>query len=222
MPLEVDLVRGLRYLVLTSIISGFTFFVARLESITGPRWWQRSVTAGAVVVVGFLTLQLYQVTDSLNPVKSLLTRGIDTSAVDKERIALAQAIAATPPGAVILPSSLPSTSSADFIETRYYARRSLAHAWKDGNVLSYANQKRLKQWSVTRDWLGKAHREKHPREKLARLINIARARGAGYLLVNAHVHEPERSDMPVTPLFIGSRASLLRIDVGPVPLDPDG
>ncbi|OQB56743.1 MAG: hypothetical protein BWX98_01732 [Candidatus Aminicenantes bacterium ADurb.Bin147] len=189
-PLEIDLIRSLRYLFPLLLLTAFFLFAAMRTAAADIkrarlRPWLRAgavLLAAGVMLAWMARCRLIENPEFRQTARCLESGRIigpfpDEDRLDR-RIGLLQALRSlTPPGSRIL------CSRVEDLAVRYFSLRPLAFAHKDGGALSYANHEELLTW--WRRWQGfaRVRRIKDRGLYLEALAAYAREIRADYLIV---------------------------------------
>ncbi|MDO8560386.1 MAG: hypothetical protein Q7S23_05170, partial [bacterium] len=206
-PVEVDLVRGIRYFVPIMLLFCLWPLVERSKQFeTSPIWVPRFGIASA----GFLLVLLWVV---LHP-PVLALRGMNCwlhgrlVCMEKDWPAAIDALGAVqrkiPPNATILPVALS-------LEIRYVALRSVLFSGKDGGLLSYVDHDRLAEWHRQLVVMEEAAAEVHLNDRLRRYVEVGNKLKAQYLLVDFPVQQSDTAMMDVELLWQNSVYSLVKL-----------
>lgn len=177
-PVETDLIRNIRYLVPLMLLACLWPVVA---------YWQRLSRGGAVVVMVVATVGVLGWGKVNRPQDFVLLapenwlRGLVGEAylARSERFQMLEAVRRhTPPGAAVFPSG-----GFDPQSLRYYALRPVAHCFKNGGPLAYANHAHLLRWYERDQALREIGGVADVRERVARLVDFAGRVGAAYAIV---------------------------------------
>lgn len=200
LPLEVDLVRGIRYFVPLMLLLCL-WPLAEIDRRSGRARAGLGLRIGvcalglALVVVWARLPQPYYARWQ-DPVRSAIDcwRGGQLTCPPGHGLYAADAIQAvereTPPGSRILPMVLG-------VQIRYMARRPVVYDEKDRGVLAYANHRKLLEWLAVRRRVEAILRTKGPDLQFYGLISLARELEAEYVLVKTEFaggHSPVARD----------------------------
>lgn len=183
-PIQIDLVRGLRYLVPIALLLclwPLAVLERRLERSPGSRVAPRSIP-----LLGLALAALWIGAHPVEPVRTALSCwSLGRFACAPPGWAVeAEAVEAvgreTPPGARILPSYL-----APSLALRYRAQRPVVHCYKDLGVFLYANHARLVAWFQTYKKMMAALARETPSQRFRAHAYLARELGADYALVDS-------------------------------------
>jgi hypothetical protein len=179
-PLAIDLVRGLRYLIPISLLFCLWALWEIYQVVSRPGL-KRVVLGVSVAMLIFWSgthyQQIYLVRDGLNCLRQIkLVCGVPT-----DESQLMEAIKTkTEPGSPIMVAS----GDREWLAIRYYAERPLVYTWRDGGGLFYANELQLVRWLTIRDRLDIVNFENDLTERLDQLIALARDLKAEYLVTD--------------------------------------
>lgn len=211
LPLQVDLIRGLRYVFpLLLAFALYLFWILNEHPAIKEKFFRFPVRR-ATLLLGFVFCLNWIVK---HPVHSFTTAVECWSSrhfycpLDKNELSKIEVLDAiknkTNEDAVILPSSLP-------LETRYYALRSVAFAYKDGGILGYSNPDGLLEWYAVSQIYQDIMAESDLDARTGEFIELARNLDADYVLVDWKVNQKllEKSNSDV--IFQNKRFSLLSV-----------
>lgn len=214
LPVQISLVRGVRFLVPLSYLTGLLGLHATVAKTTGSA--RRAGNAIAAVLVVALAARLWDLAPDkigrvpINGARIVLGRIGLRDRVPPSRHYLLESQQAlrelTPKGATVLPVGLnPQT-------VRYTALRPVPYCRKDGGVLAYTNPQKLMLWHDRWTRMEAIEELEPGTEKADRLLAFARYVGAEYLLVRIRtVFGRELPDRPEI-LWENRAYALLRVD----------
>ncbi len=200
-PLEIDFIRGIRYIVPVALIF-FLWALAAIFRNIKKSWW---------VVLMSITLVLnYAVKNTFsqvrtNEVLARLYRG-EIFLIQKREQEIIDALNAicrlTPAGSRILPMDLG-------LQIRYYAMRPVVYDWKDGGALSYTNHEGLLAWYEKNRQINSLRDIDDHQEKLKRLTYFGKEWGADYLLIDFKITPSDVKSLNMKLIYLGSKYALL-------------
>jgi len=197
-PIQIDLVRGLRFFVPLSIIL-LVWGLARLaEARQAYRPWIVALLC-LVVLAGFGEFLSKSTRDQRSG------HLLSFSPEKREVLDMLNAVMDhVPQGAAILPVGF------DPLPVRYYALRPVVHAWKDAGHLGMTNPARLTAWRDTELRLQEI-KNMEPGERLPAFLDLAGSLEAGYLLLDRSLFDnSEPLKQPVE--FQNAHYILLRVE----------
>lgn len=183
-PVEIDLIRGLRYLPPLLQLTAFWGAAELLRLVAGNRKWVFAVAA---------TLGLFVMVGSKPTLAPGLIRGYQFARGEpapqpsSRQTVMALVTELTPPGAKLL-----ANSDADALPLRFAARRPVVYAFKDGGMLGYSNHEALVRWYERNQAVSSI---KHlPRaRRLKEFVKLGRKYGANFLLYAGRGSAPHAS-----------------------------
>lgn len=211
-PVQIDLVRGLRYIVPILLL----FCLWPLVEIAKKHKHQRIVALTGVFLVAIWAYQPQPygwqtiIGDALNCWKqgSFVCMPIDYS----ETLGTLEAIKQlTPPNSRILP--LGEIAQQYSLAIRYYALRPVVYSFKDGGALGYANHDEFIKWYQKYQVVKLVEEEQEPEAKIKKIIELSRKLGAQYCLTNSTIQSvlnlySEKIDL----IYTNSQIVLLKLN----------
>lgn len=203
LPLEVDLVRGYRYVFPLALLFCF-WALARLQTAAPPAGAGKLIPIiGIIGVLGFFTLTNRLEAGSFSGIparikeKALLPheRGREITDMVKAVRRL------TPPGSSVFSETLN-------LPIRYYSLRAAAFSPKDGGPLCYSDSEACIRWYKAWRRLEELEKIKAPGERLAGTEALARELRADYLLVE---YAPEECAAGLEPVHSNRYYSLFKL-----------
>ena len=203
LPLEVDLIRGLRYVVPLLLIVGVWAFAVLGRSPGRVRW---AALLALPLAAGWMA------SGSGGPLDLYRSRGERRRTGRRLADALRAVRLLTPPGATILPS-------ANGLAVRYEGLRPVLFCEKDENVLIYARQQELPAFLAKRDEVNALRKAGSP---LSGWVALARRWNADFLLVETPNTGVENWRRDADLVWLNSSYSLFRLYRTPAATEPDG
>lgn len=148
-PLQTELVRGIRYLIPLMLVTCVYFF-NELERRLKPRWAGVAVwVVGIVLAAGWIGVYPPDV-EAIQKEARCITQGQWVCAQQTPQQQLIQALRTqTPIGSRIYTSEGNNTFDDYGLMVRYMAERPLVYSFKDRGLLVYSNDQALKSWLDT-------------------------------------------------------------------------
>lgn len=221
LPLQVDLVRGLRYLfpvLLIFVIWGFWGLVSDQKLPKNIEWLplNRLVLIFSLIW-GINWLGQHPIPYFGAAVNCWVNGEVYCPATnyEQDKIAVLDAIQEqTPPGSSILPSSIG-------LEIRYYSLRSVVFNYKDGGILGYGNPQGLLDWYSNELQFQAIIGEEDLAIRTEQFIDMARSLDADYALINWQVIPEVIDNNDATIIYKNKSFALIKLpkDVSlPVPI----
>jgi hypothetical protein len=209
-PIEVDLVRSLRYTVPIMLLFCLWPLVEISKKLESPRGrW-------VIAVVGALLVSVWTYSHQPKPALKALScweRGKIVCPGEDEADQRIQALDAirrlTPPGSHILPAE--RDESPRWLSIRYYALRPLVYSYKDGGFLAYTNHVELIRWYEKDTRMAAVSEEQDDEAKLEELVTLSREWGAQYLLADFGVDPTFASSLNVDVIYTNDRYTLILV-----------
>jgi hypothetical protein len=184
-PLETELVRGIRYFVPILII----FVIWAMSELSGR--WKNKVAVNTTFAMGILLLGTWTFNYHL-PVEYIknaavcLKSGHLVCPVSSDESELVREIGRiTPPGSSLFTSFSNTNKMAWSLDIRYLAKRSLVYSWKDRGILTFSNTQALGQWSVIKDEINSVELGKYSEvERFSMYLELAERLHADYMVLD--------------------------------------
>lgn len=211
-PLQIDLIRGIRYLIplamifiLWALASIHRYFTKRWAKLNSRIVAHLSWVLGIFLVAIWMFFHPHPLDVALYPFQCLSQRTLFCPVITPEMEMIEAIRVLTPEAEAKL-----LIEEGDSIElaVRYIALRSLVFAYKDQGSLGYANHEELLRWSQIRSELESIRSEQDRDFRFTRFIDLARSLGATHLVVRS---TPASLSDDVELLFSNSYGSLLLI-----------
>ena len=190
-PLEVDLIRGLRYAIPLVLLSCFYFLLRIHDGHIKLRGNKEIPFRPLVTIIGIIIFILWATRYNLFENQAFvqtancwgegqLTCDVPDEELVDQRINVLNAIKElTPQDAGIL-----GTDFSD-LAIRYYTQRSLIYSYKDGGAFIYANHKNLMQWYEQFELMNEIEKSKQDRGLfLEGLIDFAQLNQGDFILLH--------------------------------------
>ena len=204
MPLEIDLVRGIRYVVPLMLL-GLLWPLATW-SARGPRSRRAARVVGLAVVVGWLA---WHPIETVKGPAECLVWGRSVCPVPpkwEETIGTIEAVRDNvPEGGRVFSLFKPN-------QVRYAAWRPVVYAYKDGGALLYNNLERFLSWGSQKERVNRALSIEDMDRRLEALIDVARRLRAGYLLVEDEDIGPSGIPVGLRVLWRNPGATLVALE----------
>ena len=211
LPLETELMRGLRYFVpfmLLFCIWPLSELSQRLKSRAASVAMLALGLAFAVFWVGTYQPDFDKMAQAL----TCLGQGKLVCYTDAQVTQEIQAIKTdVPPGAPIFAYTTGGPSFSYSLEIRYAAERPLVYSFKDRGLLGYSNQAALLEWNAVNQSLEAIEKIPVQADRLEPLITFARGLKAQYLLVDFKVSQAAIDQDHLTPVYSDDQSTLLDI-----------
>jgi hypothetical protein len=203
-PVEVDLIRGVRYIVPLMILISLWTLNMISKNIS------KSITVhiiGLALLVGLIFANGFSLGDRSISLRNWNKEDLFTpQPIDQETVAVLDSISrSTPPGARILATSLT-------LEIRYYCLRPVIYSWKDGGILAYANYEGLLDWYDRTLKYNTIMSNGGAENKIKGLLSFAEEYGADYVLIDFDVPSSQLRSLPLLPIYSGRYFKLFRIE----------
>ena len=208
LPLQVDLVRGIRYLIPLMLIFCLWPFAELDQKFSDSRQMRRVLAiAGAVLVVSWGVVHPYTPARLFLYYQHCLHQGklVCFQPGHAEKVDVLEAVRTlTGEQARLLVEEDPLT-------VRYYALRPVVYAPKDGGILAYSNPSKLLTWYDQTLAIQSIENLANPEERLLAFIDFARHHDAQYILLTERT--ANQTNPPGTATIYANNAyTLLKID----------
>lgn len=189
-PVEIDLVRNIRYLIpLMHLFCIWPLALISNRLLKSGFSLSRYAALGVTAVCGFLLLHCSFPADWAfidNTVRSWRAGNLIPPTPERwqYQVQVFKDIKrVVPEGAPILPVGEREINP---LAIRFYAKRPVVHARKDGGVFSYSSYNKLLQWRVHEEQLAEIEKISDLKLRTTKLAAFSRKLGAKYLIVNYH------------------------------------
>jgi len=205
-PLELDLIRGIRYIIPILLLFCLWPLVEIGKKIKAERLM-------AAIGALFVTIWVYQHPPTL-AIEALACwkRGefVCMPAEYSATIKGLEAIKQTPPNSRILPlGQIPQHYS---LAIRYYALRPVVYSYKDGNVFGYANHAGFLRWYHQLKEVKAVEAYPNTSDKPRQIVNLSKQLGAQYCLTEPSINSTLNSSLKQVDIaFSNPVFTLLRI-----------
>ncbi len=211
LPLETELMRGLRYFVpfmLLFCIWPLSELSQRLKSRAAPL----VLLALGVVFAGYWVITYQPDFDKMAQALTCMSHGKLVCYTDDQVTQEIQAIKTfVPPGDPIFAYTTGGPSFSYSLEIRYAAERPLVYSFKDRGLLGYANQAALLEWQATNQSLEAIEKIPGQENRLEPLIKFAQGLKAQYLLVDFNVSQDVIDRYHLSRVYGDDQSTLLDI-----------
>lgn len=195
-PVQLDLVRGLRYVVPILLL----LCLWSLVEIAKKYGNQRIVaTLGALLVI----LWAYQPTPDFLRVSSIISELLQCwrqgslvcmNFADSQSLEALETISRlTPPSSGILP--LGEIAQSYSLAIRYYALRPVVYSYKDAGVLGYANHAEFIEWYQKTQKMKEIEKEKNSQVQIQEVRKLSQELGSQYCLIDNSLSLISNSDL---------------------------
>ncbi len=210
-PLQTELMRGMRYLVPFLFIFWFYPFAELSRRLSAAGLRRAVFAAGTLLTLGWLLVNPPQPFVYSSAVLNCWRSGrlICPSHMDQSAV-LNYIREETPQGSTF---AVFLTNRWSGLEVRYLGLRPMVYAYKDKGLLVYTNVESLQEWySFERRENDIYSPRKTPTldEKRARIVEFARAAGADYILTNFPFPAEVQSQLNVTAVYQNGAYSILK------------
>lgn len=217
LPLETELLRGIRYLVpimLILCIWPLSELNQRLKNRTAAL-----VFAAAGLLFTGLWVNSYQPDfDKIGQAIGCLEQGKLVCITNDEQTNLMQAIIKdVPPGAPIFAYTSGGPSLSYSLEIRYVTERPLVYTFKDRGLLGYANHTELLNWLATNQTLQSIEEKNDKPDRVEPLVWFARGLNAQYLLLDFPASQDRLDRLHLTAVYRDSVSTLIYLGTGKPP-----
>jgi hypothetical protein len=215
-PLQTELMRGMRYLVLFLFIFWFYPFAELTRRSRHVHATRAAFAIGTLLTLGWLTLNPPQPFLQVSPVFNCWERGRFICPTNTDHAdALTYIREQTPEGSKFTVFLANRWSG---IEVRYLGLRPMVYAFKDRGQLLYTNPDVLQQWYSYQELENDIFsRRKSPtlEEKCTRIVEFARHAGADYILTNFECPPALQLQLHVSAAYQNSTYSVLKSNAIP-------
>jgi hypothetical protein len=184
-PLETEMVRGIRYFVPILVI--FTVWaMAELSARWKPRAAAHATLAVGILLLGTWSFNYHLPSGYINGAVACLKSGHLVCPIQSDENDLIQEITRiTPPGSSIFTSFSNTNKMAWSMDIRYLANRSLAYTWKDRGILTFTNAQAMEQWSYINDAINAIESGEFSNlERFSMYLDLAERQHADYLVID--------------------------------------
>lgn len=214
LPIETELLRGIRYLVPIMLILCL-WPLSELNQRLKNRMVALAFAAAGLIFTG-LWVNAYQPDfDKIGQAIGCLGQGKLVCITNDEQTALMQAIIKNvPQNAPIFAYTSGGPSLSYSLEIRYAAERPLVYTFKDRGLLGYANHAELLNWLGTNQILQSIEEKNDKPDRVEPLVWFARGLNAQYLLLDFAANQSRLNELNLTAVYRDADSTLIYLGQG--------
>ncbi|MFH1523842.1 MAG: hypothetical protein ABIF04_02660 [Chloroflexota bacterium] len=212
LPLETELVRGIRYFVPLLLL----FWLWPLAELA-PRLTTKPRSRSAVVALGLVLFSFWGATNRLAVGDMLdavvcFTHGPLVCPAERPLDELILTLRTeTKPGEGVLVFNENATYTSQSLSVRYSALRPLVYTLRDSGILGYSNRAALPGWLATTRQMDAIRSLPDPMQRLDELVPLAEQLDAAYLVVDFAVPPEAMTNLPATSVMQNDGYLLLKL-----------
>lgn len=211
LPLETELVRGIRYFIPLLLLFWLWPFTEGLPRLVNPIL-QRGALVLALLLAGFWSATNRPALGDMLDAGLCMVRGRLVCAsprpIDELLIALRTQ---SQPGEGVIFYTQDTAYTSQTLSVRYEALRPLVYTLRDSGILGYSNRSALQGWLATTRQMEELRVLPDPQERLEALVPLATSLGAKYLVIDFEVAPETVAGQPVTIVMQNEAYLLLKL-----------